>query len=97
MLLTAFGVSQYFQYFYSVSSEEEVAAQLPPIWVLQGHTNHRGKFPLHRRDTNVMNYFKVYVAQLQLITGESWFQPSVFCFMHLVSSACSTHITKIHL
>lgn len=32
-----------------------------------------------------MNYFKVYVAQLQLITGESWVWPSVFCFIQLVS------------
>lgn len=42
-----------------------------------------------------MNYFKVYTAQLQLIAGESWVQPSVFCFRHLVSSAYITHLTEI--
>lgn len=50
-----------------------------------------------RRGTNVMNYFKVYVAQLQLITGESWVWPSVFCFIQLVSWACITHLTELCL
>lgn len=41
-----------------------------------------------------MNYFKVYMAQLQIITGESWVQTSVSCFRSFFSSACIPHLTQ---